>query len=62
MELLLFELLPAEPDDDAWLLPPEPPPPLLLLIFDCCFDFSCWRHLARRFLNQTFCFKIYNFV
>lgn len=42
---LLFELLPV---DDGWLL--------LLLEWDFCdcFDFSCWRHFARRFLNHTF--------
>ena len=29
----------------------------LLRLFDCCCCCSCWRHLARRFLNQTWKWK-----
>lgn len=50
--LLLFDELRFEPE-----FPPDPTPPLLpfelLREFDCCCCCSCWRHLARRFLNQT---------
>jgi len=29
------------------------PPDELFADLEPCLDFSCWRHLARRFLNQT---------
>lgn len=55
LELLLplFDVLREEDDEHEADPEPELTDFELLKLFDCCCCCNCWRHLARRFLNQT---------